>query len=89
MSRPPFEVADIIRAYGNSFIEKNRSWLNWLVAGCRKVGSQAIEGYGSRRVTKALRRRAGRAGRSVRRRSAVHGAAWPRPSNRMGSSFHW
>jgi predicted Zn-ribbon and HTH transcriptional regulator len=30
MSRPPFEVADIIRAHGNSFIEKNRSWLTWL-----------------------------------------------------------
>ena len=30
MNRPPFEVADIIRAYGNSFIEKNRSWLTWL-----------------------------------------------------------
>jgi predicted Zn-ribbon and HTH transcriptional regulator len=27
---PPFEVADIIRAHGNSFIEKNRSWLTWL-----------------------------------------------------------
>jgi hypothetical protein len=23
MKPPPFEVADIIRAYGNSFIEKN------------------------------------------------------------------
>ena len=30
MTKPPFEVADIIRAYGNSFIEKNRSWLTWL-----------------------------------------------------------
>ena len=30
MSRPPFEVADIIRQYGNSFIAKNRSWLTWL-----------------------------------------------------------
>jgi hypothetical protein len=29
MKPPPFEVADIIRAYGNSFIEKNRSWLTW------------------------------------------------------------
>jgi hypothetical protein len=27
--RPPFEVADIIRQHGNSFIEKNRSWLTW------------------------------------------------------------
>jgi hypothetical protein len=30
MKRPPFEVADIIRQYGNSFIAKNRSWLTWL-----------------------------------------------------------
>jgi hypothetical protein len=30
MKRPPFEVADIIRAHGNSFLEKNRSWLTWL-----------------------------------------------------------
>jgi hypothetical protein len=29
MNQPPFEVADIIRAHGNSFIEKNRSWLTW------------------------------------------------------------
>src|SRR6266851_8480786 len=30
MKRPRFEVADIIRAHGNSFIAKNRSWLTWL-----------------------------------------------------------
>lgn len=30
MSRPLFEVADIIRAHGKSFIENNRSWLTWL-----------------------------------------------------------
>lgn len=30
MSQPPFEVADIIRQYGGSFIQKNRSWLTWL-----------------------------------------------------------
>jgi hypothetical protein len=30
MSQPPFEVADIIRAHGKSFIERNRSWLTWL-----------------------------------------------------------
>jgi len=29
MNRPPFEVADIIRAHGNRFVEKNRSWLTW------------------------------------------------------------
>jgi len=30
MSRPPFEVADIIRAHGKRFIDNNRSWLTWL-----------------------------------------------------------
>jgi hypothetical protein len=30
MSRPPFEVADIIRAAGKDFIEKQRSWLTGL-----------------------------------------------------------
>ena len=30
MTRPPFEVADIIRAHGNSLIEQSRSWLTWL-----------------------------------------------------------
>src|SRR5260370_23905866 len=30
MKRPPFEVADIIRAHGDSFVEKSRSWLTWL-----------------------------------------------------------
>jgi hypothetical protein len=29
MNQPPFEVADIVRAVGKSFIEKNRSRLNW------------------------------------------------------------
>jgi Putative transposase/Transposase zinc-binding domain len=29
MNQPPFEVADIIRVAGKSFIEKNRSWLGW------------------------------------------------------------
>jgi len=30
MSRPPFEVADIIRTIGKSFIDRNRSWLTGL-----------------------------------------------------------
>jgi hypothetical protein len=30
VNRPPFEVADIIRQYGNSFIARNASWLTWL-----------------------------------------------------------
>src|SRR5215203_5021038 len=30
MARPPLEVADLIRAAGRSFIDRNRSWLNRL-----------------------------------------------------------
>src|ERR1700721_714754 len=29
MSRPQFEVANIIRSAGADFIERNRSWLRW------------------------------------------------------------
>src|SRR5215470_4494875 len=29
MSRPPLEVADIVRAAGETFIERNRPWLPW------------------------------------------------------------
>src|SRR2546428_401872 len=29
MRRPPLEVADIIRAAGDAFIERNRHWLGW------------------------------------------------------------
>ena len=29
MNAPPFEVADIVRAAGKKFIEKNRSRLTW------------------------------------------------------------
>jgi hypothetical protein len=29
MSRPPLEVADIVRAAGAAFIERNRQWIRW------------------------------------------------------------
>jgi hypothetical protein len=29
MSRPPLEVADIVRAAGETFIERNCQWLPW------------------------------------------------------------
>lgn len=29
MSRPPLEVADIVRAAGEAFIERNRHWIRW------------------------------------------------------------
>ncbi len=29
MSRPPFEVADLVRSAGTAFIERNRAWIRW------------------------------------------------------------
>ena len=29
MSRPPLEVADLIRAAGAGFIERSRQWIGW------------------------------------------------------------
>src|SRR2546427_6638502 len=29
MSRPPLEVADLIRTAGTAFIERNRAWIRW------------------------------------------------------------
>src|SRR5216683_2706068 len=29
MSRPPLEVADLIRAAGAAFLERNRQWISW------------------------------------------------------------
>ena len=34
MTRPPFEVADMIRAGGNSFFDRSRKWLTWLHEKC-------------------------------------------------------
>jgi hypothetical protein len=46
MMRPTLEVADIIRAQGERFIERSRSWLTWAqrkvlyaIARCRIVPS--------------------------------------------------
>ena len=29
MSRPPLEVADLIRTTGAAFLERNRQWISW------------------------------------------------------------
>ncbi len=29
MSRPPLEVADLVRSAGTAFIERNREWIRW------------------------------------------------------------
>src|ERR1700687_2537048 len=49
MSRPPLEVADLIRSVGAAFVERNRHWLSWkhikvllAIARCRTA---ALGGY--------------------------------------------
>ena len=54
MSRPPFEVADIIRTHGKSFIEHNRSWLTWS-APEGADGHRALPHGGARRPPGPLR----------------------------------
>ena len=29
MDRPPLEVADLVRAAGDAFIERSRKWISW------------------------------------------------------------
>jgi transposase-like zinc-binding protein len=29
MNRPPLEVADLVRAGGDSFVERSRKWITW------------------------------------------------------------
>ena len=29
MNRPPLEVADLVRAAGDAFIERSRKWITW------------------------------------------------------------
>jgi Putative transposase/Transposase zinc-binding domain len=52
MTRPPFEVADIIRAEGQSFIDKNRSWLNGghlkVLAAIERCRTSALGGHRDR-----------------------------------------
>jgi transposase-like zinc-binding protein len=42
MTRPPFEVADLVRTAGEAFIERSRQWIRWkhvkvlrAIAACR------------------------------------------------------
>jgi rubredoxin len=49
MSRPPLEVADIIRAAGEAFIERNRHWLHWkhikVLRAIRRCRTAALGGH--------------------------------------------
>src|SRR6266550_2034209 len=44
MDRPPLEVADLVRAAGDAFIERSRKWITWkhvqvllAILGCRSI----------------------------------------------------
>src|SRR5437667_2648076 len=49
MSRPPLEVADIIRAAGDTFLERNRHWLRWkhikVLLAIRRCRTAALGGH--------------------------------------------
>ena len=54
MMRPPLEVADIIRAQGESFIERSRSWLTWaqkkVLYAIERCRTAALDGHRDRCV---------------------------------------
>src|ERR1700723_242634 len=49
MSRPPLEVADLIRAAGDVFLERNRHWLRWkhskVLRAIRRCRTAALGGH--------------------------------------------
>src|SRR5437899_13084523 len=49
MARPPLEVADLIRAAGDAFIERNRHWLRWkhikVLQAIRRCRTAALGGH--------------------------------------------
>ncbi len=49
MARPPLEVADLIRAAGDAFLERNRHWLQWkhikVLLAIRRCRTAALGGH--------------------------------------------
>src|SRR5258708_23756514 len=49
MARPPLEVADLIRAAGAAFLERNRHWLRWkhikVLQAIRRCRTAALGGH--------------------------------------------
>src|ERR1700689_596029 len=49
MSRPPLEVADLIRSAGTAFLEPNRHWLSWkhvkVLRAIRRCRTAALGGH--------------------------------------------
>ena len=49
MARPPLEVADLVRAAGDAFLERNRHWLRWkhikVLLAIRRCRTAALGGH--------------------------------------------
>jgi Putative transposase/Transposase zinc-binding domain len=49
MTRPPFEVADLVRAAGDAFIERSRKWITWehvkVLRAIRRCRTAALGGH--------------------------------------------
>jgi len=49
MDRPPLEVADLVRAAGDAFIERNRKWISWkhvkVLLAIRRCRTAALGGH--------------------------------------------
>jgi len=49
MSRPPLEVADLVSAAGNAFIERSRKWISWkhikVLLAIRRCRTAALGGH--------------------------------------------
>ncbi|HEX8811109.1 MAG TPA: IS91 family transposase [Terracidiphilus sp.] len=49
MNRPPLEVADLVRAAGNAFLDRNRHWLSWkhvkVLLAIRRCRTAALGGH--------------------------------------------
>src|ERR1039458_5048208 len=85
MSRPPLEVADLIRAAGAGFLQRSRQWISWkhvkvllAIARCRTA---ALGGHLDQctrcghRLTRARKERSS----SCHRLERLARLAWPEP----------
>ena len=53
VTRPPFEVADIVRRHGDRFLETHRAWVT-RAASARPPGHRAVPHGGARRASRSL-----------------------------------
>ena len=53
VTRPPFEVADIVRQHGDRFLETHRAWVTG-AASARPPGHRPVPNGGTRRASRSL-----------------------------------